>query len=254
MYGIGYSLFNTATFLNSRGGVALDPDAQAFITAASITDPTQISAVNTLVTDLKTASIWNKMKAVYPFVGGTAASHKFNLVNPVDSDVAFRLSFAGGWTHSANGAKANGSNATALTHFVHSVQLPDFKISVSTSRDSCTTGMIFGANSIRHYEWVDVALAFGTTVGQGYGFQLLNGYSIMTRTSNTAYNYHANGTKNVITSTTNGAATTEFELASFLSIYSNARYKFFHIGEDLSDVESLNLYNAVLAFNTTLGR
>ena len=87
-----------------------DADAQAFITAAAITDPTQQSAVNTLVVDLKGYSIWTKMKALYPFVGGTASQHKFNLKNPLDTDAAFRLVFNGGITHSSNGVKGNGTN------------------------------------------------------------------------------------------------------------------------------------------------
>ena len=99
-----------------------DPDAQAFITAAGITDNTQKTAINTLVLDMKGFGIWTKMKAIYPFVGGTASSHKFNLKNPLDTNAAFRLSFIGGWTHDANGIKANGTNGYADTFFVPSVQ------------------------------------------------------------------------------------------------------------------------------------
>ena len=69
------------SFIISPGGASIDPDAQAFIDAAVITDPTQISAVNTLVVDMKDANIWTKMKAVYPYVGGTASSHKWILVD-----------------------------------------------------------------------------------------------------------------------------------------------------------------------------
>ena len=61
---------------------AVDADAQAFIAAAGITNLTQASAINTLVNDLKTYGLWTKMKALYPMVGGTAASHKFNLKDP----------------------------------------------------------------------------------------------------------------------------------------------------------------------------
>ena len=61
---------------------AVDPDAQAFITAAAITDPTQQSAINTLVVDLKGYSIWTKFKAIYPVVGGIASSHAVNLKTP----------------------------------------------------------------------------------------------------------------------------------------------------------------------------
>lgn len=100
-----------------------DPDAQAFLTAASITDTTIRTAINQLVIDLKAYSIWTKMKAIYPFVGGTATTHKFNLKNPLDADAAFRLTFFGGWTHSSTGAKPNGTNAYAETYFVPSVEL-----------------------------------------------------------------------------------------------------------------------------------
>ena len=92
---------------------SFDPDAQAFITAAAITDPTQQAAINTLVLDLKGYSIWSKFKAIYPIVGGTASSHKYNLKDPRDLDAAFRLTFATGWTHSANGMLPNGTTAFA---------------------------------------------------------------------------------------------------------------------------------------------
>ena len=49
----------------------VDPDAQAFITAANITDPTQQTAIIQLVTDLKNYNLWTKAPAIYPFVGGT---------------------------------------------------------------------------------------------------------------------------------------------------------------------------------------
>jgi hypothetical protein len=97
-------------------GTALDPAAQAFITAAGITNGTQQAAIDTLVTSLKTYSLWDKLRACYPFVGGTASSHKFNLKNPVDTNAGFRLVFYGGWTHNANGVLA-GVNGYADTFF-----------------------------------------------------------------------------------------------------------------------------------------
>jgi hypothetical protein len=54
MIGYANSMFlATHGILARSGGPSVDPDAQAFITAASITNPTQQSAVNTLVVDLK---------------------------------------------------------------------------------------------------------------------------------------------------------------------------------------------------------
>jgi hypothetical protein len=95
---------------------SVDPNAQAFITAAGITDPTQQSAINSLVVGLKATGIWTKMIAIYPFVGGTASSHKYNLKDPRDLDIAYRLTFGGGWGHTSNGIVGNGANTYADTY------------------------------------------------------------------------------------------------------------------------------------------
>ena len=58
------------------------------------------------------------MKALYPFVGGTATSHKFNLKDPRDLDAAYRLVFNGGWVHSSTGAKPNGTTGYARTFLI----------------------------------------------------------------------------------------------------------------------------------------
>ena len=79
-------------------------EAVNFLSAAGITDATITNAICTLVKDLKDAGIYSKFKALYPIVGGTATTHKYNLIDPQDTDAAFRLQFNGGWVHSSNGA------------------------------------------------------------------------------------------------------------------------------------------------------
>lgn len=119
----GYGILNNhvptlrATVMGTNGGGAsiTDTDVLAFISATSITNSTQKSAINTLVTDFKTAGIWTKMKAIYPMVGGTASQHKFNLKDARDLDVAYRLQFVNGWTHSATGALPSGTDGYADT-------------------------------------------------------------------------------------------------------------------------------------------
>lgn len=81
------------------------------------------TAVNNLVIAMKAIG-WSKFNAVYPMIGGSAATHKWNLINPVDSDAAFRLTFTGGWTHDANGALPNGTDGYANTHFEISGNTP----------------------------------------------------------------------------------------------------------------------------------
>ncbi|MFY8248217.1 MAG: hypothetical protein ACOVJ5_00770, partial [Gloeomargaritales cyanobacterium] len=96
-----------------------DPDAQLFFNAqsgAGVTlTITQKDAVNQWVVDSKAIGIWTKFTAVYPMVGSTSTSQKFNLKNPLNTNAAFRLSFLGGGTHSSNGWQPNGINAYAET-------------------------------------------------------------------------------------------------------------------------------------------
>jgi len=94
-----------------------DRDAAAFLEAASIYKSDERKAIYELVRLLKQYGLWSKMRAIYPFIGGTATTHKWNLKDPRDLNAAYRLTFSGGWTHSATGAKPNGSNAYANTYF-----------------------------------------------------------------------------------------------------------------------------------------
>ena len=65
---------------------------------------------------LETSGILSKMTAIYPFIGGTASSNKFNALNPIDTNGAYRLTFNGGWTHDSFGATPNGANGYARTY------------------------------------------------------------------------------------------------------------------------------------------
>lgn len=88
-----------------------------FITAAGITDPTQIAAIRAYVAGMVSSGLWYMFRSIYPFVGGTSTAHKFNLKDPRDLDAAFRLTFAGTPTHDANGVTWNAS-AWGDTHIL----------------------------------------------------------------------------------------------------------------------------------------
>ena len=75
----------------SAGPSCADLDVQAFLAATGIADATTIDALCALVTSLKADGIWSKLDAIYPVVGSTAATKKYNLKNPLDTDAAFRL-------------------------------------------------------------------------------------------------------------------------------------------------------------------
>ena len=99
----------------SAAPVCADLDVQAFLAATGIADATTVDALCALVTSLKSDGIWAKLDAIYPIVGTTSDTQKYNLKDPRDLDAAFRLSFIGGWVHSANGVLPNGVNGYART-------------------------------------------------------------------------------------------------------------------------------------------
>ena len=87
----------------------LDPDTQAYLDATGL-DASFAPALDSLVRDLKSHDLWSKMSAVYPMIGGTAALHRWNLMDPRDADAAYRLTFVDGGSSShsdALGYRAN---------------------------------------------------------------------------------------------------------------------------------------------------
>lgn len=256
-------------------GSSVDPDAQAFITAASITDPTQQAAINTLVVDLKGYSIWTKFKAIYPIVGGTASSHAVNLKTPG----TYNLSFASGWTHSSNGMQPNGTSAYAdtnlkvdliaqnsghLSYYSRSNTaggVGQFKVEVGytkligtasnsllcISRDNASFGLIHSNT-----------LATSATNADTRGFYIAN------RSNSTVQTLDKNGS---VSNTSNDASVTPTPAVMSYWIggrnspdnagivnYTDRQCAFSSIGDGLTSTERANFYTAVQAFQTTLGR
>jgi hypothetical protein len=268
-------LANHGIVSSSGGVISFDADALAFITAASITDNTQKTAVNTLVTDLKTYNIWTKMKAVYPFVGGTASSHKWNLKDPRDLDAAYRLVFVNGWTHSSTGVKPNGTDAYADTKLipnsaissVNSMSLSNYSRTSNTSVNGSQMGCYDGVQEVSLYQYYSAILRKGGSMYQYPSEAVLSenpstqGLQIISRTSSTSAKLFFNNT--LLNTNT---ATRSFALPS-RSIYLAAanwatgatqltphEHAFDSIGDGLTDTEASNLYTIVQAYQTILGR
>jgi len=120
----------------------------AFLTSSAISDATIRGGLNTFDIGLIANSLDTKMKAVYPFVGGTASTHKFNFMNSADTNAAFRLAFSGTWTHSSTGVTPNGTNAFADTFFIPSVDASTsgFGFGIYSRVDNTSPTQIYGAN------------------------------------------------------------------------------------------------------------
>ena len=251
----------------------LDQDAANFLTATGITDPTISTAIDTLVTDLKGYGIWTKMKTIYPFVGGTATTHKFNLKDSRDLDAAFRLVFYGGWTHSVAGILGNGSNTYADTFYIPTIQSDSQNNSLAVYvRNNINTG--------QPYE-------MGASNDSGGN---VNPYALISRFSDNRA-YFANGSYNQNPFSTdsrgfwngfidvtnqilfrNGSSISSIAIpvvtipsfnlylgamnrAGTAGLFSNKELAFASMGgSKLTTTEAANYYTAVQAFQTTLGR
>jgi len=96
-----------------------DVDANASIAAKSLTGSEQESEY-LLITGFKSNSLYAKTQAIYTFRGNTAAQHKFNSKNPLDTNAAFRLTFSGNGDFRNSGYQTNGANSYANSYFIPS--------------------------------------------------------------------------------------------------------------------------------------
>jgi hypothetical protein len=255
-----------------------DADALAFVTAASITNSTQQSAINTLVTQLKTYGIWTKLKAVYPFVGGSASSHKFNLKDPRDLDAAYRLTFTGGFVHNSLGVVPNGTNSYANPFFTgtafSSVNNAHISYYSQTSTETNNYAVEMGCFQNFNQE-VNLNIrrpnnsSFGILFNETYFISTTNtdgkGLYTLSRTANNSLKYYKNNTTLGTTTGINATSTTpNFNVFLFTSgntynaadgLYTtNKISSFISLGDGLTDTEAANFYTAVQAYQTTLGR
>lgn len=103
--------FSNAGVTNNVAGGGLDADAQAFFTAAGITDPTQQGILNTQLVGHKTDTHFaSKILDWWPAVGATANRHRTNAKRPT---TPYNLLYVGSPTHGSQGivcpAGANGA-------------------------------------------------------------------------------------------------------------------------------------------------
>jgi hypothetical protein len=275
------------SIINGRGTVGIrrgtvigpptDPDAAAFIIAANITGATQASAITTLVLSLKSYGIWTKMKAIYPFVGGTPSSHKFNLKDPRDADNAYRLLFTAGLTHSQNGINGNGigyantnlnpnskfyTPSICLSYYSRSntslVDTRDMGCADSPSGNYCSLLIKRSSDSLS----ISI-ISKPNFVGSAALYTLANtqGFFKANRLNSTNNKFYKNG----ISLATDSTNVSDYIYPSYNILitasnlggtvtYSNRECAFASISDGLTDTESSNFYTAVQTYQTTLGR
>jgi hypothetical protein len=239
--------------------IVSDADAQAFIEATGIDSTTQANAINTLVIGMKAQGLWTKMKAIYPMVGGTVDSHKYNLKNPLNTDAAFRLAFFGAWTHTSNGAKPNGTNTYANTFLtptstadsaygVYTTEQLDSGVRVVMSQASAASGYMSPGLGVLGVRGSGTLTGYpNTTKGMIMGFDI---------DTTTSYYANINGTGQTVTRVFTAFNANTYLIASFSTTiyFTNNNLAFSFIGELANQTEATALRTLVQSFQTTLGR
>jgi len=268
------STANPRTDTNVTGNISvtanfIDTDVFNFInTVATLTDG-QESIINTLVTDLKTAGLWTKMDIIYPFIGGTATTHSYNLKAPAD----YQITWNGVWTHDANGAVSNGAaasyGATGWNPLTLSKNINDFHLSFY-NRNGASETDVGGRGS---FGWYIANTGFGLLSNRaGYGIMSiigsdvtwakkttipLNGLITGSRISSTDNRAYQNNTQQAISTSTNSHnfANHSVEIGRLTAaIGSTQPFAFASVGTGLTSTDVSNLYTIIQAYQTSLGR
>lgn len=265
-------LFTSTALYNYQPIVSgIDPDAQAFITAAGISG-SNATAINTLVVDLKSYNLWNKMNVVYPFIGGTANSNKYNLINPQDTNAAFRIQF-NSVTHNVSGSTGAGGGY-GRTYYVPSsnVTLNSEHMSVYSNTNVTNSGsdpvdlgvyqssgaqssiMSLKTGGVFSCRLNSQAISYSNTNSSGFFSISKNGSTDLRLFKNGTF--QTSGTSSGTLPTINillwtAAVNTD---TPYTAGYSNQTFAFVSFGDGLSDTDQSNLYTVVQAYNTSLGR
>lgn len=250
-----------------------DRDAQAYIDAVQILNAIEQEAVNDMFVYWKAQNIFTKLRAVYPFLGGSSVTCKWNAVNPVDLDAAFRLTFTGSPTFGANGVSFNGTSQYANTYIVPTTHLTQNSTTIFFSKRNTSnagveigteapaaSGMLLAArdagNSVHiQYQFPSnyMTAAQATAVGRWGGV----------RTSNIVQKTFKNNVQQGATDTDAAAGWSNLTYSLYIgatnSSGSPANYcvsdlDFVVIADGLSDAEYGFLDSSVVTFKAAIGR
>ena len=202
--------------------IPFDSDAASYLSAVvtaggtGITD-TVSAATSTLFYSLKAAGVYSKLLALYPMLGGNAAGCKFNAINPVDSDAAYRLQFINNPTYSMSGVNF-ASVAYADT------KLNPAQISVLTATTQISMGTYLNRGPVNN----DDNYSIGATVTPSSDFTSWD-YGLAKQICGKAY-----GNTCSLTVTPTGTTT---GLVQMTCDGSNSIIKFYNSQESLSDTD-----------------
>lgn len=254
--------------LENSIGYVMDVDASKVIEAirSDGVQPTQAMMHYThyICSNLKSIGVWDKIKALYGFVGGTAATHKWNWKDMRDLDAAFRLSWNGGVTHSNLGIKGNGGITTFAETFIlpsSAITLNSVHLSCYVSNELTSTGMFLGTEegggtlrlAGRYTDKIFFEQNDTNDTGVSYSGKT-HGFWLSSRTSsNNKFVYNVNSNFIDQTKQSNSLANTRTirllgnnnSGASTISYPSLCQFGFFSIGGGLTQQQAIQMSNII---------
>ena len=258
---------------------SFDVDAAAYLEAVVSAGGTGITetisaATDTLFVELKSNSLYSKLFAMYPVLGGISASCKFNALNPVDSNAAYRINFIGGWSFDFSGATPNGTTAYGNTYVNPLSATTDNNIHLSyysLTNSSVGAPTTMGSDAIGQY--TRMTIMSSTNVAFNILSSSTKGIQRYTMTDSLGYYLgSANGTDRNFYK--NGSLLTPFSQSSLGTTarpnqpiyiaannagggpleYDDKQCSFSTIGQGLTTGEVSTLSTIINTFQTTLGR
>lgn len=250
------------------GGASYDADAQAYFTAnTSITSDADKTAINDFYLGLKSDGIYTKIKAMYLLNWGSASACKWNLINPQDTNAAFRATFASGLTYSSTGITGNGTSGYINSNFnpTGNVSQNSFAIGFycRTSTVTLTRTCIGGQSSTFRSSITPLnSSTVGSALinsGAGVNFSNTNGQGFFqtTRLNNTQIIAGKNTTFTTLSQTSTGL--TNVNMFAFalnfttISNYFDGEGTFFYLASGLTQTEMTNFRTRVQTLMTYFG-
>ncbi len=273
------SIINKDNFISIQPSFVYEPEVLTFINATGITDEIQIDALNNLTIGLKNEGIWDKMFAIYPFVGGTAATHKYNLKDARDLDAAYRLVMGGTLTHSSNGVLGSTSGfmdsklAVNWTNFNTDIHLSFYsRINVVgsgnnnydmglTNRSSLATGTLRGDWALmsrfsdnRFYSALPDYVNNSVSNNNSIGFYQVNRVANQILAYKNSISVISNASPLVGVTNNGNMYILAINVAGTAQGFSSKQVAYSTIGRGLTPTQLVAHYNLVQAYQTALNR
>ena len=225
---------------------------------------TEEGAILTLITDLASYGLWDKMKAIYPMVGASAAACAQNLKSS-----SFTGTFTNGWTFASTGVTPTsaymdtgfnlstqiGANSSHLSFYSRTdISAGQGDIGCYNNPAGTTDNEMLIRYSGTFYGFNNPSKYVSVSNSDSRGFYQLNAESLNLKAFKNSSQFGSTVSLTSYTSTNLNVYVGGVNFNGSLVTPSTKECAFASIGDGLTDTEASDFYTAVQAFQTTLSR